>query len=144
MAKPSRRGVSATLFTSDTDFAKTAFVYLLVSIACALFGAVYELFSHEVYSFYMLYAFLFPLVGGVLPFLAMSLLSRKNQSTKRTWMLYHCGIATLTVGSILCGVLEIYGTTNAMTRWYWILGGGFCFLGIIPAAGATPSDEKTV
>ena len=42
---------------------KTAFFYLLVSLFCALFGGVYEYFSHEVYSNCMIYAFFIPLAG---------------------------------------------------------------------------------
>ena len=45
--------------TSDSELcrrnAKTALIYLLLTIFCALFGAVYELLSCEVYSFFMLY-----------------------------------------------------------------------------------------
>ena len=116
------------LFTLDTDgcarrAAKTAFVYLFVSILCALFGAVYELCSHEVYSFYMIYAFCFPLVGGVLPFSALSLWGRGVYPSAASSGAYHAGVATLTVGSIVRGVLDIYGTTNALSRIYWIAGG---------------------
>ena len=35
-----------------------AFLFLAAGIACAAFGLIYEIFSHEVYSFYMIYAFL--------------------------------------------------------------------------------------
>ena len=35
------------------------YIYLLVTILCAAFGAVYELFSHGVFSYYMLYALVF-------------------------------------------------------------------------------------
>ena len=34
----------------------------------ALFGAIYEIFSHEVYSYFMLYAFAIPLAMGLLPY----------------------------------------------------------------------------
>ena len=62
-----------TLSISDTNkrwaqIAKTGFIYLLLALVLALFGAVYEVFSHGVYSYYMLYAFAFPLAGGALPF----------------------------------------------------------------------------
>ena len=115
------------LFTSDTDgrarrAAKTAFVYLCVSVFCVLLGAVYERFSHGVYSFYMIYAFGFPLVGGALPFAALSLWGRGAYPRAVPAGLYHAGVATLAVGSIVCGVLEIYGTTNALSRVYWIAG----------------------
>lgn len=113
------------LYTSDTDISKralkTAFIYLIISLFCALFGAVYEVFSHGVYSFYMIYAFAFPLVGGTLPFLAISLF-RKHYPDAIARNIYHSGIATLTVGSIIQGVLDIYGTTNRLTGLYWLVG----------------------
>jgi uncharacterized membrane protein YraQ (UPF0718 family) len=43
-----------------------AFLFLAAGIACAVFGLIYEIFSHEVYSFYMIYAFLILLVPGTL------------------------------------------------------------------------------
>ena len=36
--------------------------------------------------------------------------------------LYNCGIATLIVGSIFQGVLEIYGTTNSLVNVYLAVG----------------------
>lgn len=122
------------MYTLDKDItmraSKTAFVYLLISLFCALFGAVYEVFSHEVYSFYMLYAFLFPLAGGTFPFLAISLF-RKRYPEIVARNVYHSGIATLTVGSIIQGVLEIYGTTNRLTGLYWTVGFILLFVGIV-------------
>ena len=132
------------MYTLDTEFGKragkTAFLYLLASIGCALFGALYELFSHGVYSFYMLYAFAFPLTGGVLPFLAISLFAKKDRSVKLPGISYHCGIATLTVGSILCGVMEIYGTTNMLTCWYWIVGSFLCFAEVLDSVIRSKKD----
>ena len=113
------------MYTSDTDISKralkTAFIYLIISLFCALFGAVYEVFSHGVYSFYMIYAFAFPLVGGTFPFLVISLF-RKNYPDAIARNIYHSGIATLTVGSIIQVVLDIYGTTNRLTGLYWLVG----------------------
>jgi len=37
--------------------------------------------------------------------------------------LYHSGIAAITVGSLVQGVLDIYGTTNALINAYWWIGG---------------------
>ena len=124
------------MYISDTEMnakraAKTSFVYLLVTLFLVLFGAVYEVFSHEVYSFYMIYAFAFPLVGGVLPFSAMNICRWKRYPHALARNLYHSGIATLSIGSIVQGVLEIYGTTNTLTGWYWIFGTGLIILSII-------------
>ena len=124
------------MYISDTETnarraAKTAFVYLLISLFLVLFGAVYEIYSHEVYSFYMLYAFVFPLAGGVLPFSILYLYGADWYPPVWSCRLYHSGIATLSVGSIIQGILEIYGTTNALSRWYWISGAGLIVLSII-------------
>lgn len=126
------------MFTSDIDkkrrtSQRTALVYLLAAIFCALFGAVYELFSHEVYSFYMIYAFAFPLVFGCLPFLFFAYFGAGVYPPLLARQLYHSGVATLTVGSIFVGVLEIYGTTNSLSAVYFaagvilILAGGSIF-----------------
>ena len=56
------------------------YIYLLVTILCAAFGAVYELFSHGVFSYYMLYAFGVPLLGGVLPFYTIFAEEYRGQS----------------------------------------------------------------
>ena len=123
------------MYTSDIDTskqaAKTAFVYLLIALFCAFFGAVYEVFSHEVYSFYMIYAFVFPLAGGTLPFLTISLIRTKRYPGAFARNLYHSGVATLTIGSIIRGVLDIYGTTNGLIRLYWYIGAILIATGIM-------------
>ena len=112
---------------------KLILIDLLVSLFCALFGAVYEAFSHGVYSCAMIYAFAFPLVLGVLPLYLIGIF-RAAYPPKALRNLYHAGIATLTVGSIVAGVLEIYGTTNPLTAVYWLLGGALVLTGAIAYA----------
>ena len=123
------------LYTSDINSnspkaLRTSLIYLIVSLFCALFGAVYEKFSHEVYSYYMIYAFVFPLVGGVLLFLVFSVIGLDQYPHHYACKLYHSGIAALTIGSIIRGVLDIYGTTNALADYYWIFGSLFVLGGI--------------
>ena len=86
------------------------YIYLLVTILCAAFGAVYELFSHGV--FYCLYYFRRRIPGTI---------SRRFQ---------HFGVSTVTVGCIFNGILESYGTTNRLTNIYFIIGGMFLILGV--------------
>lgn len=121
--------------TSDTDnkvrLLKTAFIYLLITIFCSVFGAVYELFSHEVYSFYMIYAFAIPLLGGVLPFMLATMFNTSEFPGRLSLNLYNSGIAALTTGSIVNGVLEIYGTDNPLVYAYVFSGILFILAGII-------------
>ncbi len=124
------------LFTSATEeqrkrVRRTSFVYLWITLFCVLFGTVYEQFSHGIYSGFMLYAFAFPLVGGLLPFALLARQANGWFPGRLALHLHHCGIATLTVGSIVCGVLEIYGTENDWTQLYWIVGFGLVLAGIV-------------
>ncbi|HHV10663.1 MAG TPA: hypothetical protein GXX75_10345 [Clostridiales bacterium] len=123
------------MYTSDIEgrygqINKTGFVYLLIALFCALFGAVYERFSHEVYSGYMIYAFAFPLAGGTLPYMMLSVSGCRRLPGRLSLNLYNTGIATLTVGSIMQGVLDIYGTTNDLLKVYWFAGFGFTLTGL--------------
>lgn len=122
------------MFTSDHETAgkstaKTGVVYLLVALLCAALGAWYEHFSHNVYSLAMIYAFIFPLAGGALPFCAAALCGVKKPKALAL-NFYHSGLATLTVGSFVHGVLEIYGTTNSLEWVYWAVGAGLLAAGI--------------
>ena len=105
---------------------RLAFRYLLITILCVVFGAVYEAFSHGVYAFGMVYAFAIPLLGGVLPTLLLTRHGRALPSDTAV-QLWHFGISALTVGSLFSGALEIYGTTSRLTAVYW-LAGGVCLL----------------
>lgn len=127
------------MYTLDIDkkngrqrnIAKTGLICLILSIFTALFGAVYEHYSHEVYSYYMLYAFLIPLVGGALPYFLIAL-SRKNILPEKSAIyLYNSGLATLTVGSLLKGILDIYGTSNTLLAYYIYIGLILVFLGLV-------------
>ena len=109
------------------EIEKIIFTYLLATIFCAVFGAVYEWFSHGVFSYYMLYAFVVPLLGGILPFYCVLYFHSKIPG-RRARRFYHFGISTVTVGCIFCGVLEIYGTTNRLVMFYFVVGGMFLFI----------------
>ena len=104
--------------------------YLIVAVLCAVIGAVYEIFSHGVFSVFMAFAFVIPLVLGALPNLVIGLSGQKTPGVAAE-NLYACGIATLTIGSLLKGVLDIYGTTNSMLKYYWIVGAAFAVIGAI-------------
>lgn len=94
---------------------------IIGSAFLALFGAVYEIFSHGVYSYFMIYAFAIPLVMGVLPY-AILLLKDKSPDN-RFLKLWNTAIAVLSTGSVFAGVLAIYGTTNSLIIVYPIVGG---------------------
>ena len=100
---------------------KKAGIYLIASIVLALAGAVYEHFSHGVYSGYMIYAFMIPLVLGCATYLtkASRVIEAGGQAAE---LLFAGAVTTLSIGSVLQGVLEIYGTTNHLIAFYPVVG----------------------
>ena len=136
------------MFTSDRasnkgKYGSTIGAYLLAAVCCAAFGAIYEFFSHGVYSCFMIGAFVFPLLLGALPFSMLRQAGRPFPG-KVAANLIHAGVATLTVGSIVQGVLEIYGTTNPLAAVYWIAGGLMTAVGWLAARRekATPHTAR--
>lgn len=117
---------------AGTACSASALGYLRAAALTALAGAVYEHFSFGVWSFFMVYAFAFPLLLGALP---MARLARRGRDgiPAPTRGLLAAGIATLTVGSLMTGALEIYGTENPLTLLYWPVGGALV-LGAAAAA----------
>lgn len=107
-------------------FAKQLLQHLICAIFFALFGAVYERFSHEVYSYYMLYAFAIPLVLGALPCSILTVLSYKRGDSgvfhRRIFFFWNCAVLTLTTGCVFRGVLDIYGTDSRLVLVYPIAG----------------------
>lgn len=109
------------LSTLDNNcFKKQSKIYLIISIICLVFSLIYEHFSHDVYSFFMISTFMIPLIFGSLVSLILSV---KNIKTYRiSNNLYNASVATFTVYFIMKGFLEIYGTTNATINIYLIVG----------------------
>ena len=131
-----------TLFTSQNDgsirrgLLRTARNYLLITLFTAFFGAVYEYFSFGVYSAFMLYAFAVPLVFGVLPFLLLGMRIQPPGIPPLAGRCWHTGTAALTIGCLVKGVLDIYGTESPLIPVYWAAGGVSLLAGILIRAAA--------
>ena len=102
--------------------------YVFLSVLIFVFSQIYEYFSNGVYSNYMLYAFLFPFLGLSVPSFLLRSLKKTLPANSR--FLWKCGIATLTVGSIYKGILEIYGTNGYFEFPYLFFGAGLCIAAI--------------
>lgn len=87
--------------------AKRPLIWLCVALGCVGVTNIYALFGHGVRSDAMDYMFLYPLLGG-----ALALLPRCPRVARN---LYNAGIATLTAGGMMQGILEIAGTASIYT-----------------------------
>ena len=88
-----------TLSTSaiDRKCVKLAFYHLLFAAVTALGGFVYEQFSHGVYSDFMVYAFLPPLVLGACPLLIRALRGKALPVRAAVPLGHHCADSRLPV-----------------------------------------------
>jgi len=97
-------------------------IYLCITLFCGLFSAVYEYFSFGVFSNYMIFLYMIPLLTGVLPYAAVGLIKILPCPSQTSQKVYNCGVATLALGCCIKGVLEIYGTSSIYIKFYWIAG----------------------
>lgn len=103
--------------TLDKIYRDNILGHMIFAIFIAVFGAIYEKFSHEVYSYYMIYAFMIPLCMGSFAYLLASKRAKK-EPRNITVSAWNAVVVTLTIGSIFEGILEIYGTTNRLVWFY--------------------------
>ena len=101
-------------------------IYVFTTLFCIVFNYIYSLFGHGVSSPFMSYAFVFSLVLGVVGF---SVFDRLNLNNRIAFNLYNAGIATLTVGSVLRGVIDIAGADTTYPVYYFIVGAIFVAIG---------------
>lgn len=117
--------------SSSKSAKKRLFIYIGVTIFAGIFSFVYELLSHQVYSNAMIYWFAIPLVLGVVPNALALAIPRLNVGSAWQKTMQAFAVATLSVGSVLQGIVEIYGTTNSLINYFFIVGGAFLLTGII-------------
>ncbi len=94
--------------------------YLIAFAFCSVFSIVYEIFAKGIISFWMLGMPLFPFFLGTVP----ALIFEKTNSSISDWALqfWNCGVITLTVGSLLNGIFDIFGTYFDMFGIFMISG----------------------
>jgi len=108
---------------------KTALNKILFALFLVLFGAIYEIFSHEVYSYMMIYAFV-PCI--ILAAVYMILVLKKfSLPSKLACDIMDSGVVTISIGLVFGGIIEIYGTTNKLLYVYFACGALFILAAII-------------
>jgi hypothetical protein len=110
---------------------KTAIVFLATSLFCIFFNWIYGRYSHGVHSDHMTFMFVYPLLGGTVAYLIIGALPKVRMPGRLAKNLYNSGIATLTVGSAVQGVLDIAGTSSPYRPVFTIAGIAMLFLGLL-------------
>jgi hypothetical protein len=112
---------------------KRLWPYLAVSAICVIVTNVYALFGHGVRSNVMDYMFLYPLIGGfVIKMMSALAAGDYFHGLKRFGVnLYNSGLAALTCGALLQGIVEIAGTDSSYISWFFVVGAVMAAFGAV-------------
>lgn len=76
----------------------------------------------------MHYMFCVPLVGGAL---LIGLLQVNPALSRLSYNLWNSGLATITAGFLLRGIINLSGRSTTLDQPYWLIGGGFLILALL-------------
>ena len=104
-----------------------ALFYLAVSLLCVICGLVIHGLVHAWYgvsnrSDYLTFGFAYPLVGGAAVYLLIGAVRKAQVPGPLVTGVYYSGIATLTVGSMLRGTLDVAGKSSTYLPVFVVAG----------------------
>ena len=120
--------MSTSVTNSTTRFSRTFISYLAIAAFLFIFSRIYESLSYGEVSVFMHYMFCATLVGGIL---LLGLLQVKPNLSRITYNLWNSGIATITAGCLLRGIINLSGRSTTLDQPYWHVGAGFLALSLI-------------
>lgn len=120
--------MSTSVTNSTTRFSRTFISYLAMTAFLFIFSRIYESLSDGEVSVFMHYMFCPTLVGGIL---LLDLLQVKPNLSRITYNLWNSGIATITAGCLLRGIINLSGRSTTLDQPYWYVGAGFLVLSLI-------------
>ena len=102
-------------------------VYLILSIFLFIFSRVYVSLSYGEVSIFMNTLSLVPLIGGGL---LVGLLYLQPTLSRISFNLWNSGVAVLTTGFLLRGIINLSGRSTTLDWPYWLIGAGFLGLAL--------------
>ena len=103
-------------------------VYLILSIFLFIFSRVYVSLSYGEVSIFMNTLSLAPLIGGGL---LVGLLYLQPTLSRISFNLWNSGVAVLTAGFLLRGIINLSGRSTTLDWPYWLIGAGFLGLALV-------------
>lgn len=108
--------------TDSRRMRRSFWVCLLIAGFCFLLNAVYTSFSYGESSAYMAGMFQIPLAGGAFPALLMMIGGWESCISRSAFNAWNSGLAALTVGCAVRGVINISGRSTQYDAVYGIAG----------------------
>ncbi|MFH0403100.1 hypothetical protein ACHBIE_10265 [Streptococcus sp. A23] len=107
---------------------RTFMTYLALTSFLFIFSRVYESLSYGETAFHMHYLFCVTLIGGSL---LLGLMTIHRTLSRLTYNLWNSGVATITAGFLLRGIINLSGRSTTLDQPYWYVGAGFLTLAAI-------------
>lgn len=122
-----------TLSTSVTKASKkrlkkTAVVYVLITVFFFIFSRIYEHFSFGETSVYMHYLFGVPLIGGMVLLIFQKMIPNLSRLSLNLW---NSAVATIAMGVLFRGIVNLSGRSTTMDLPYWYMGIGLAGLALL-------------
>ena len=122
-----------TLSTSVTKASKkrlkkTAVVYALITVFFFIFSRIYEHFSFGETSVYMHYLFGVPLIGGMVLLIFQKMIPNLSRLSLNLW---NSAVATIAMGVLFRGIVNLSGRSTTMDLPYWYMGTGLAGLALL-------------
>ena len=99
-----------------------ALYYLAAGVFWLVFGLIYTHFSHGVRSPFMTFAFLIPLAMCAVPAVCFLIRGSRSYPGRYARSIYRWACACFSVGSVLRGVVDIFGTASRYPLIYLAAG----------------------
>lgn len=118
----------STSATNTSRIGKTFLTYLSITAFFFIFSRIYESLSYGEVSFFMHYLFLVTAIGGGLILILLLLVPHLSRLSYNLW---NSGIAVITAGFLLRGIINLSGRSTTLGMPYWYVGTGFLLVALL-------------
>ncbi|HFI0030634.1 TPA: hypothetical protein ACGO2A_001636 [Streptococcus suis] len=120
--------LSTSVTNSTTRVSRTFISYLAITAFLFIFSRIYESLSYGEVSIFMHYMFCVTLIGGAV---LLGLLQLMPTLSHLSYNLWNSGVATITAGCLLRGIINLSGRSTTLDQPYWYIGAGFLVLSLV-------------
>ncbi|HFI0425881.1 TPA: hypothetical protein ACGOW3_000148 [Streptococcus suis] len=120
--------LSTSVTNSTTRVSRTFISYLAITAFLFIFSRIYESLSYGEVSAFMHYMFCMTLIGGAV---LLGLLQLMPTLSRLSYNLWNSGVATITAGCLLRGIINLSGRSTTLDQPYWYIGAGFLVLSLV-------------
>ncbi|MFI3112788.1 hypothetical protein [Streptococcus suis] len=119
--------LSTSVTNSTTRVSRTFISYLAITAFLFIFSRIYESLSYGEVSVFMHYMFCVPLIGGAMLLGLLQLIP----TLRLSYNLWNSGVATITAGCLLRGIINLSGRSTTLDQPYWYIGAAFLVLSLV-------------